>query len=71
MMNLYMVQASVCRKQLLLYLASSPSAIRALIAREDGGGIEQPVYYISYALRDAETCYPRTKRVCLAIVYAS
>ena len=53
MMNLPTVQATVHRKPLLLYLASSPTAIGALIAQEDGGGIEQPVYYISRALRDA------------------
>ena len=71
MMNLPTVQASVRRKLLLLYLASSPSIIGTLIAQEGGGGIEQPVYYISRALRDAKTCYPRVERVCLAIVYAS
>ena len=25
-------------------------------------GTEQPMYYISRALKDAETCYPRAKR---------
>ena len=44
---------------------------RALIAQEDGGGTEQPIYYISRALKDAKTRYPRAKRACLAIVYAS
>jgi len=52
-------------------LASSPAAIGALIAQEDGGGIEQPVYYISYALKDAETRYPRVERVRFIIVYVS
>ena len=70
MMNLPTVQTSIHRKQLLLYLALRPSAIGALIAREDGGGIEQPVYYISRALRDAKTRYPRVERVWLVIVYA-
>ena len=71
MMNLPPVQAPVHMKPLLLYLASSLSVIGALIAQEDGGGIEQPIYYISRALRDVKTQYPRVKRVCLAIVYAS
>ena len=29
------------------------------------------MYYISCALKDAEACYPRAERACLAIVYAS
>ena len=37
MVNLPVVQALVHRKPLLLYLASSPSAIGALIAQEDRG----------------------------------
>ena len=71
MMNLPTMQAPVCKKPLLLYLASSPSAIRALIAWEDGGGVEQPVYYVSRTLRDVEICYPRAEIVYLAIVYTS
>ena len=71
MTNLPMVQAPIRKKPLLLYLASSPSAIGGLIAQEDGGGIKQLVYYISHALRYAETRYPRAKRACLEIVYAS
>ena len=55
----------------MLYLALSPAVIGALIAQEDGGGIEQLVYYVSRALRDAETCYPREERAYMAIVYAS
>ena len=71
MMNLPTVQASICKKPLLLYLATNLYAIGALITQEDGNGVEQPVYYISYSLKDAETHYPRAKRACLAIVYAS
>ena len=71
MMNLPTVQAPIRKKPLLLYLATSSYAIGALIAQEDEGGIEQPVYYISRALKDAETRYPRAERTCLAIMYAS
>ena len=71
MMNLSMVQVLVHKKPLLLYLAANSYAIGTLIAQEDGGGIKQPVYYISHALKDAETRYPRVERACLAIVYAS
>ena len=71
MMNLPTVQALIYKKPLLLYLATNQYAIGALIAQKGGNGIEQPVYYISHALKDTETCYPRTERACLAIVYAS
>ena len=71
MMNLPTVQAPVHRNPLLLYLAVNSYAIGALIAQEDGGGVEQLMYYISHALKDAETRYPRAERACLAIVYAS
>ena len=71
MMNLLTVQAPVHKKPLLLYLAANSYAISALIAQEDGSGVEQLVYYISRALKDTETRYPRAERVCLAIMYAS
>ena len=71
MMNLPTVQALIHKKPLLLYLATNSYAIGALIAQEDGGGMKQPIYYISRALKDVETCYPRAERAYLAIVYAS
>ena len=70
MMNLPTVQAPIHKRPLLLYLATNSYAIGALIAQENEGGIEQPVYYISRALKDVETRYPRAERACLAIVYA-
>ena len=39
-MNLPTMQAPVCKKMLLLYLALSTSTIGALIAQKDGGNIE-------------------------------
>ena len=71
MMNLPTVHAPIHKRPLLLYLATNSYAIGALIAQEDGGGVEQPIYYISRTLKDAKTHYPRAKRACLAIVYAS
>ena len=70
MMNLPTVQALIRKKPLLLYLATNQYAIGILIAQEDGGGIEQPIYYIGRALKDTETHYPMAERACLAIVYA-
>ena len=71
MMNLPTVQAPIHKRPLLLYLATNSYAIGALIAQENEGGVEQPVFYINHALKDAETRYPRAERACLAIVYAS
>nr|XP_023879200.1 uncharacterized protein LOC111991642 [Quercus suber] len=71
MMNLLTVQTPIHKKPLQLYMATNSYAIGALIAQEDGSGIEQLVYYISRALKDVETRYPRAERACLAIVYAS
>ena len=70
MMNLPTVQALIHKKPLLLYLATNLYAIGPLIAQEDGGGMKQPVYYISRALKDAETCYLRAEKAYLAIIYA-
>ena len=60
-MNLPNMQVPIRKKPLLLYLAINLHAIGALIAQEDGGGIEQPAYYIIHALKDIETRYPRAK----------
>ena len=49
MMNLPTVQAPIHKKPLLLYLATNSYAIGALITQEDGGGMEELVYYISRA----------------------
>nr|XP_023878044.1 uncharacterized protein LOC111990504 [Quercus suber] len=65
------MQAPIRKKPLLLYLATYLYAIGTLIAQKDGGGVEQPVYYISRALKDVETRYLRVERACLSIVYAS
>ena len=62
MMNLLTIQALVHKKPLLLYLAANSYAIGALIIQKDGGGVEQPVYYINRALKDAETHYPRVMK---------
>uniref|UniRef100_A0A2N9H7S0 RNA-directed DNA polymerase n=1 Tax=Fagus sylvatica TaxID=28930 RepID=A0A2N9H7S0_FAGSY len=54
-----------------LYLASNSQAIGALIAQEDGNGVEQPIYYVSRTLKDAESRYSGAERSCLALIYAS
>uniref|UniRef100_A0A2N9FPJ2 Reverse transcriptase domain-containing protein n=1 Tax=Fagus sylvatica TaxID=28930 RepID=A0A2N9FPJ2_FAGSY len=56
------VCAPIFRKPLRLYLASNSQAIRALIAQEDGSRVEQPVYYVNCALKDAESRYSRAEQ---------
>ena len=71
MTKLPIVCAPIFRKPLRLYLASNSQAIGALIAQEDGSGVEQPVYYVSRALKDAENRYSGADQSCLALIYAS
>ena len=56
---------------MLLYLASNSQAIGALLAKEDGDGNEQPIYYVSRTLKDVETKSPRIERACLVVIYTS
>ena len=55
----------------MLYLASNSQAIGALLVQEDDDGNEQPIYYMSKTLKDAEIRYPRIERACLVVIYAS
>ncbi|CAL8163311.1 unnamed protein product [Prunus armeniaca] len=56
---------------LKLYLAATNTAVGALLAQDDHGGEENPIYYVSRQLRGAETRYPKTELLCLALVYAA
>jgi hypothetical protein len=55
MTKLPIVCAPIFGKPLRIYLASNSQAIRDLIAQEDSSGVEQPVYYVSRAFKDAES----------------
>ena len=71
MNHLPTLQAPVCGRPLLLYLALNSQAIRALLAQEDNDGNEQPVYYVNRTLKNAETRYPRIEKACLVVIYVS
>jgi len=62
MNHLSTLQAPMRGKPLLLYLASNSQAIGALLVQEDDEGNEQPIYYVSKALKDAKTRYPKIER---------
>ena len=71
MNHLPTLQAPVCGRPLLLYLASNSQAIGALLAQEDDQRNEQPIYYVSRTLKDTETKYPKIEKAYLVIIYAS
>uniref|UniRef100_A0A2N9F490 Integrase catalytic domain-containing protein n=1 Tax=Fagus sylvatica TaxID=28930 RepID=A0A2N9F490_FAGSY len=71
MTKLPTVYAPIFGKPLRLYLASNSQAIGALIAQEDDSGVEQPIYYVSRALKDAKSRYLGAEQSCLALIYAS
>ena len=71
MNHLPTLQVPVRGQPLLLYLASNSQVIRALLAQKDDEGNEKPIYYVSRALKDIETRYPKRERVCLVVIYAS
>ncbi|VVA18733.1 PREDICTED: LOW QUALITY PROTEIN, partial [Prunus dulcis] len=56
---------------LKLYLAATNTAVGALLAQDSREGEESPIYYVSRQLKGAETRYPKTELLCLALVYAA
>ena len=59
----------VTRETLFLYLAVSESAISGALIREEG--VQNPVYYVSKSLLDAETIYQRVKKMIMAFFIIS
>ena len=55
---------------LSLYLTAGALEVRAALIREENGK-QQPVYYVSQVLKDAETRYPRLEKFAFALVTAS
>ncbi|XP_074374458.1 uncharacterized protein LOC141714862 [Apium graveolens] len=58
------------REPLYLYLSAEPQAVEATLIMEENGR-QQPFYYISQFLKDAETRYPRLEMVAYALVTTS
>ncbi|XP_074355917.1 uncharacterized protein LOC141695578 [Apium graveolens] len=55
---------------LYLYLSAGAQAVGAALIREENG-TQQPVYYVSQVLKDAETRYPRLEKFAFALVTTS
>ena len=53
-----------------MYLAISPMALVAVLVKEEAK-IQQPIYYISRTLRDAETRYTKLEKLTYALLIAA
>ncbi|XP_074337785.1 uncharacterized protein LOC141674980 [Apium graveolens] len=71
----YLSQPSLLTKAkpgepLSFYLSAGALAVGAALIREENGK-QQPVYYVSQVLKDAETRYPRLEKFAFALVTTS
>ncbi|XP_075640429.1 uncharacterized protein LOC142612199 [Castanea sativa] len=64
-----MVTAPEPREDLFIYLSVSEHAVSAVLLRDRG--VQQPVYYVSKTLVDAETKYLPLEKLVLALVHAT
>ena len=64
-----MLTAPESGEDLFMYLSVSDHAVSAVLLRDQG--VQQPVYYISKTLVDAETRYLPLEKLVLALVHAT
>ncbi|GFS42902.1 hypothetical protein Acr_00g0082420 [Actinidia rufa] len=57
-------------EDLYVYLSASPTAINAVLGREEGK-VQKPIYYVSKTLIGAEARYPRIERIAYALMIAA
>ncbi|XP_077215791.1 uncharacterized protein LOC143850422 [Tasmannia lanceolata] len=57
-------------EELLLYLSVSPTALAAVLVREEHSQ-QKPIYYVSKVLHDAEIRYQRIEKLAYALVVAA
>ena len=56
-------------KELFMYLSISKHDVSAMLLRDQG--VQQPIYYVSKTLVDAETRYLPLEKLVLALVHAT
>ena len=56
-------------EELFMYLSVSEHAVSAMLLKDQG--VQQPMYYISKTLVDAETRYLPLEKLVLALVHAT
>ncbi|XP_021732042.1 uncharacterized protein LOC110698832 [Chenopodium quinoa] len=60
----------VVGETLYLYVAVSPTAVSAVLLKEEEK-IQQPIYFVSHTLTDAESRYPLLEKIAYAVVVAA
>ncbi|XP_026431401.1 uncharacterized protein LOC113328534 [Papaver somniferum] len=70
LMNVSIMQKAKPGEELMLYLASTPYALSAILLCSDQE-VEKPIYYISEMYNSAEKNYSKIEKLILALVYAS
>jgi len=50
-----------------LYIAALDNTIGSMLAQEDENGAERAIYYLSRVLKDAETRYHPSEKLCLCL----
>ena len=64
-----MLSAPEPEKELFMYLSVFEHVVSAVLLRDQG--VQQPVYYISKTLVDAETRYLPLEKLVLALIHAT
>jgi hypothetical protein len=62
--------APVKGRPLILYIATQPTSIGALLAQHNDEGKEVACYYLSHTLVGAEINYSPIEKLCLALVFS-
>jgi hypothetical protein len=70
LLNPPVLAAPVKGRPLILYIATQPTSIGALLAQHNDEGKEVACYYLSHTLVGAEINYSPIEKLCLALVFS-